>query len=407
MTLMIDNRLTVPGPGLHALIVGVSEYTHLPEPNPVPDPAVGFGMVRLASPALSAYRLYQWLERAQAEGELRLAAPLKTCRLLIAPSALEKAAEPELERIGVEPPTYHAFSKAARAWRKDASDDKRNISLFFFSGHGVRTHSEDSVLTMLDFGDPELEEMRNCVKTSNLQLGMASTQSRPNMAQTQFYFIDACRNMPEQMKRFAQLDVPPVWTVELNNQSDTRSRPIYFSAAPGALAHGRRGMTSYFCEGLLDGLGRAAESKEDPASPGTERWVVTPSALGNGITRFVRRTFALSETDFFVDLRGVQGDSPLVCLDAPPIVDLDIDVQPTDLAGQARIALLDGSTITAGAGTPAVDLPLNRPKVAMQVRAGPYFLRLRSARLQRDYVSMLKNIDPTLVTWFHRIPFTA
>lgn len=389
------------------MIVGVSEYTHLPEPDPVPDPETGFGMVRLASPALSAYRLFQWLRRIQAEGELHLAAPLKTCRLLIAPSTLEMEAEPELRQIGAERPTYRAFAKAASEWRRDASDDKQNISLFFFGGHGVRTHSEDSVLTMVDFGEPDVPEMRNCVKTSNLQVGMASTGSRPNMAQTQFYFVDACRNMPEEMRRFAPMDVPPVWDVELNDQVDTRTRPIYFSAAPGQLAHGRRGKTSYFCEGLLHALSRAAESKEDPARPGMERWVVTPTALGNGITRFVRRSFGLAEADFFVDLRGVQGDSPLVSLEAPPIVDIDIDVQPPDLAGQARIALLDGSTLTAADGIPAVDLPLDQPRVAVQVRAGPYFLRLRSNRLPREYVSMLKNVEPTLVTWFHRISFTA
>jgi len=55
-SLIINNTGALAGqPGIHALIVGVSEYEHLPAANAISGDPV-FGMKRLASPALSALR---------------------------------------------------------------------------------------------------------------------------------------------------------------------------------------------------------------------------------------------------------------------------------------------------------------------------------------------------------------
>ena len=60
MPLTINNRAV----GVHALIVGVSDYTHLPGDD---DPAEGgnkFDMKKLKASSIGAYRFLQWLKRA-------------------------------------------------------------------------------------------------------------------------------------------------------------------------------------------------------------------------------------------------------------------------------------------------------------------------------------------------------
>lgn len=410
MTLIIDNREQLRGqPGLHAFIVGASHYAHLPDFDEPANAEIGFGLQRLASPAFSAYSLYKRLEQLPSgNGHARLAVPLKTCRLLLAPSALEQSnAEfaADLPGLAVLSPEFRPFARSALAWRNDASDHKDSITLFYFGGHGVRTHTEDAVLAMADFNEPELSIMLNCVKVTSLHLGMAPTKKRPNMARTQFYFIDACRNMPEQMLEFRPAEVPPLWDIELNDEVDDRRWPIYFSAAPNQLAHGRRGTTSFFCASLLRGLECAAEDPEDdPDNLTRERWPITPDTLGSGIERHLKRLLNIGDADYFVDIKGARGKSALVYLSNPPEVDIDIAVVPAELVGHAHVALIDGSH-PLGAMTPKVDKALERAQMTIEkIPAGPYYMRLRSTRIGGDYVSRNKFINQKIVKpWVHRV----
>ena len=84
MALVIDNRATVKGdPGVHLLIVGVSDYLNLPDHDDVPREETWF-LTKLSSPALSAFKIYQFLTAKDS-----LALPLKTARLLLSPSQVE------------------------------------------------------------------------------------------------------------------------------------------------------------------------------------------------------------------------------------------------------------------------------------------------------------------------------
>ena len=82
MPLLFDRRTELGNsPGTHALVVGVSDYEFLPSHDKEADPV--FGLRGLASGALTAYRVAEWLLKSKD----RLAAPLATLRLLVAPSA--------------------------------------------------------------------------------------------------------------------------------------------------------------------------------------------------------------------------------------------------------------------------------------------------------------------------------
>jgi hypothetical protein len=392
--LVVDNRATVAGPGLHAFIVGVSEYLHMPDPGPNIDLDRAFGMAKLASPALSAFRIYQWLTGL---GKGSLAVPLKTCRLLLAPSALEKQREPALTQIpDAGPATRDDFVDAAHGWRSDASDAEQSITLFYFAGHGVRKESEESIITLEDFGQPNRPRLQNAVSVDNLRKGMAPTPSRPVVAATQFYFVDACRNTPQQMSSFAAMPTPITWDPEAN-LLDKRATPTYFAVVDGGLAIARKGTTTVFCEALLHALGRGAEVAVDDGS-----WPVTSLTLKRAIDRYLQRTHGNAAPA--VDLRGAVAEPTLVHLPQAPPVEIDIEVEPMDLAGQARIALLNAEIGDGNAGAAFEDL--QQPRVTRSVTAGIYCVGISSPRLSQDYRSVPRMVTQAMppMPWRHKAP---
>ena len=139
MSLLFDARAALTGqPGMHALVVGVSAYPHLAGgADPVADP---WGMGQLTSTASSAHMIFEWLKAAQ------LSVPLATCRLLLSPSPGEAA----LSGVA-EPATVDNLLREADAWRRDASTNRDNATLFYFAGHGIQRTKEDAVLCLQDF----------------------------------------------------------------------------------------------------------------------------------------------------------------------------------------------------------------------------------------------------------------
>src|SRR6266480_8101471 len=88
--LILDNRGTMSAdtPGVHLLIVGVSDYVNLPDEDDLPHPE--WKLNKLTCASSSAYAVFNWLKNNQ----LRL--PIKTIRLLLSPSQHEITAVPAL-----------------------------------------------------------------------------------------------------------------------------------------------------------------------------------------------------------------------------------------------------------------------------------------------------------------------
>jgi hypothetical protein len=389
MTLVVDRRQEITGPGLHALIVGVSDYAHLPA-GPA-DLAVGFGMRKLASPALSGYRVYRRLTQLPAGSSF--AVPLKTCRLLLAPSAEERAAEPTLAALTVERPTWSAVQDAAIAWRKDASSEPDSITLFYFGGHGMRMGSEGGSMALDDFGTPDRPISQYCAKVSRLRAAMAPTRTRPNIARTQFYFVDACRNLPEQVLGFDALKVPDLLDVELN-LLDTRATPTFLASLDGGTALSRRGQETVFCEALLHALEHGAEASEEDPAGGPRRWPVTSITLKRGIDRYLLRKYRDKAPP--VDGRGsMMGEPALLHLLQPPKVDIDIEVAPPDIVmpvdeQKPRIALLNSSLALT------FDEVLDAQVLTRLVPAGIYRIRVQSPALAEPYESDFVHVNQVL-----------
>ena len=78
---VIDRRKEFVGqPGLHAILIGVSDYEYLPDYDQPPDPTK-FRFSKLSGPGLTVKAVFDWISASAT----RLAQPLKTCRVLLAP----------------------------------------------------------------------------------------------------------------------------------------------------------------------------------------------------------------------------------------------------------------------------------------------------------------------------------
>jgi hypothetical protein len=133
----------------------------------------------------------------------------------------------------------------AGAWRDDASANRENVTLFYFAGHGVHRNVGDSVMLLPGFGDGVGGALTDAIDTANIAADIAPTATRPSIAQTQFYFVDACRLLPEKFTRFERMSTTAVFDVELNARDDRRA-PIFYAAIPGSLANGLRGEQTLF-----------------------------------------------------------------------------------------------------------------------------------------------------------------
>ena len=376
MTLLFDERASLGGaPGVHALLVGVSLYRHLPGGGGVPAHQ-NFGMGQLKSPALTAYRLYEWL-RLRAKN---LPVPLSTCRLLVSPSLEEIAVEPALADLG-STCNWENFSTEAKAWRDDAGTSTKNHAFFYFGGHGVQRSRTDPVMLLQDFGDGVGGTLTRGAALNNIFSGMAPSASYPSIARTQFYFVDACRVQPDVFKEKELLSVPDVMDVDIGGV-DNRCAPIFYASVAGATAYALDRQPTLFGIALLDALERdAADFRIDGAD---ERWVVTSHSLERTLKVRLAELNRLWNADQDSAMGGIAGDTEIHYLDSPPSVDVILEIEPAEALSCTAVRLEDPATDMPACQMPS---PLTPHPFKQRLSAGFYRISVRIDPPTAQYVA--------------------
>jgi hypothetical protein len=320
-------------PGLHAFLVGVSGYPHLPPPagqpvvGPLP-PNQGLGMRQLSSTSLSALRVLEWL--LQAEQQRRLHHPLATVRLLLSPTASERTAMPVIDDLAPPLARHVAFRQAARKWRQDASASQQAATLFYFAGHGLQRSRGDQVLLLQEFGDPNEALLADAVDLVRLRNGMAPAVGREQIARVQYYFVDACRNLPSQLTSFDTLQAPPVFDVTLNGLDD-RCAPTFYAAVPDSKALAVPNDQTLFSKALLKCLegGAGSPPSDEALTPlAAERWHITYRSLHDALVHFMDEMNAQLQADQELITDGFGRDTVFCYLNQVPQVPLRIEVDP-------------------------------------------------------------------------------
>jgi hypothetical protein len=319
-------------PGLHALVVGVSDYPGLLDrEDKQAAPAEHLGLRKLRSAATTAHAVASWL----VERKDRLAVPLASCRLLLSPSGHENAL------AGIAPSaTLANFMAAAAAWRKDALGDAANFTLFYFAGHGLsRKRTNGQTLLFEEFAQG-LKLLAGCVETSNLLEGMNAVSDDDTMARTQLYFYDACRTHPKEVDRYEQVFADTIWdprpAAADKIYRDSRLTPAFYTP-PGTQAFGLPGLGSVFSEALL----RCLKGGAGVYDARGRRWLVTLNSLILAFNEQLRIVNAEYKTDQDSRISEIGKQALLHHLDGPPLVDVEITLAPQDKRAHARISVAD------------------------------------------------------------------
>jgi hypothetical protein len=311
--------------GIHALVIGVSDYTYLPGDD---DPARGggkLGMKKLKTPAFGAFRFHEWLKQTDEQG--RLIKPLASHEIILAPSAAELAI-PRLAGCVDDAKTENVISRI-REWRKRVAGSPNNVAVFYFTGHGIQRNKDDAVLMLQDFAKSGDAMLENTISFYDVFSGMAPSNDPEadldlsKMGMTQIYFVDACRNLPERIKNFAKLKTRPVFDSYLAG-TDNRKAPVFFAAVNDSKAFAEVGKGSYFNRALLAGLERGAEVSK--VVGGKKLWPVSIYTLTTAITI----EFGKLKTDQNFEPAGHFKDCDFCFLDQAPLVDVTIQVDPEE-----------------------------------------------------------------------------
>lgn len=316
MTLLIDNRAALAGmPGVHALVVGVSDLPHCVG-GAGPPAEETFGMRGVAGAAISAQRFYDWLIERQQHFPL----PLSTVRLLLSPLYDEDS--PSFATTGAA--TLENLLDALYAWREDASANPANITFFYFSGWGFGIGT-DIALVLNDFGRPGRPLMWATLSFDNIYTAMSPSFNRREVATTQFYFVDAGRGYFARALSY-QASVTTAFALAPTQQRDLRTAPVFYSSVAGGMPFALVGGTTMFGEILIECLnGRAAEAT-DQYRAGQRVWRVSVNSLNAAL----EREFDKLETERHVPqtyaLGGIVKDATICNLpEAPPMKALTYD----------------------------------------------------------------------------------
>lgn len=364
--LAYDARETGDSAGLHAFIVGVSRYDHLPDgPDPRPET---FGLDQLSGSARTAAKLAQLL----IDRKDRLARPLKTCRLLLSPTQ-DEAAEIGTS-LSYGPARLADVTAQLMEWHNDAKVRSDNATLFFFSGHGIQQSVGSSYLLLQDWlgGTQPLDRALYLLNVYN---GMRKGTHEPDMAELQVYIVDACRNSLSALGGFEHAAAAEPFLVRRGG-TDDRVAPIFFSATPGRNAFAfnptdPNGATLFGGQLLCCLAGAAGEKRR---VDGVSQWVVTlgdlAAVLSDVVNKFNRDRGVKVQT-FVVD-HHTDLYRPVHFLDAAPIVDVALGVRPELAKGIAKVEL---ATPMAGAQPIIFGPPLDPQPYRCKIEAGTYSIR--------------------------------
>lgn len=360
MTLLVDNRTAVggaaPGPGVHALVIGVSHYAHLPRHDD-PPAAASWGLCSLGATALSAARIADWLR-----GAATLVQPLKTLRVLLSPTDAETASMPDWA-AGVEEPSRVSVGQHVWDWHGDCQDHPHSVAFFYYAGHGFSRGRGDTnlLLTCSDLFAPMGAMLSNTVAASNVFYGMAPQSLEDQVARQQFFFFDCCRSYPDQMKNLDDRSVGQVLNVLVTEGvPDNRAYARWFAAPDNQAAYASIGQGTHFARAVSDALERAGRKLFGAG------WQLDAES----ITARLGARYASLLGQMMVCDASARGPV-LRRMAAPPDVDLDVILDPT-AAAAGRAVGFEHAALGLFQGIPAAP-----GRYTVMLRPGEYDVKVR------------------------------
>jgi caspase domain-containing protein len=336
-------------PRLHAFVIGVGDYPHL-------NGGTGqlareaLGLSQITTPRYTAPAIAEWI-LTQYRNTL---CPLGSLEMLISPSTSIHVRGNGL--IPVESAIMSRVESSFNAWFQRVSAHPQNLALFYFCGHGLWTSTQ--FLLPEDFGDPSVaNNWKNCIDFDGMRRGMFTSP-----AQTQLFFIDACRETPFGILTQTNVSGDPLITG--NSLSTISCSSTYYATSSGQKAYGIDKDVTYFGKGLLSCLNGVGSSKKNG------KWIVDTYTLSN----------ALGQT---MALLGKKYNLPLTCNPAPQgLAVIHEPAQPRVFASvecSSSVANLVAEITMTQVGTTLIlkSLPGDKKPLIEEVEAGNWSIDVK------------------------------
>ncbi len=307
----------VDGPKTHALVIGVGHYRHMPGGAEERDQVIEqIGILKqLTSPPRSALAMADWLKQTADNWK----APVATVDLLISPAAAD-------EEVGApgstfKPATINNIRLAYDEWKARCDVHEDDIAVFFFSGHGVE--KSEHYLLAEDFGEFPNNPWLGAFAFDSTRRAFHSVK-----ANTQCFFVDACRKVTSSMLRQA-ISVPPLDIVDLANSADCLFNLTMKAAAKNEAAHGEPRQASYFTQALRRALSGGVATRVDGS------WQVESSQVS---ARIYEVLGLIKEDQRFPQRCTSEISDSRTLLETPnPQVRLTVECQPDEANAHAQL----------------------------------------------------------------------
>jgi hypothetical protein len=249
-------------PRLHALVIGVGRYRHL-NGGPGPLAADPLGLSQVTTPPITAKKITDWLLEKYVSADC----PLGSVELLLSPE--EEIVRPDGQKKQTDPATFERIEPAFNQWEKRCSKHQDNKAFFYFCGHGLNKGTQ--FILPEDFGDPFwADPWRNNIDFDAMRVGMRSCK-----AQTQFFFIDACRETPFGL--LDQINVTGQSLIKAKFSDSVACSAAYYATTEGKAAFGPEKDVTYFGQAVIKCLEGAGSSNVGGS------WIVDTYSLSKAL----------------------------------------------------------------------------------------------------------------------------
>ncbi|MFD0123837.1 caspase family protein [Streptomyces virginiae] len=318
MTTVLSHQ--VDGPALHAFMIGVGYYRHLPGGSG-PVLANPLGLKQVPTPPLSVRAVLDWLTGDYSHPN---SPPLGSVELLMSVNGRYAYKGRHVARATL-PNAELAFHR----WIQRCDNNPGNVALFFFCGHGLER--DHHYLLLEDFGRAPQNPMSASIDLNGFHEGMTACR-----ADVQLFIADACRQVPwDLIKTYGGLG-NPLKPPSYSGRNTDRSASILSAAGEGRSAFGDHGQVTHFTQAFLRAL-RGAGASED--QQGSDEWLVRYNALVTAINRILR-----DDPPGGIQRQECSSDGPtrdviLARLSGPPLLTVRVDCLPPETADFAILKL--------------------------------------------------------------------
>ena len=376
MSLLYDNVQDVAQ--THVLIIGVGAYDNLPGGT---DPkeqqffsAQSLG--QLTTSILSAKAFYETvleLGREKSAGERvgNWTKPLGSVEVLI---SQVPGTNPIFEQP-INPANRANILQAYFSWKNRCNTRADNVAVFYFCGHGL--DKGEHFLLAQDFGKVPENPWEG-----SFAFDMTRRAFFGCKAETQLFFIDACRQLTSDM---IMIDVPlnPIEPPSLRAR-DCKFNLTQKAAAANESAYGPKSGVTFYTQALIGALTGNASDNDN------SQWRVNTGTLAARMNAFLQRVApsegysqrCISTTSDVVDI---------IHFDHPPVVQVTIGCLPDKALAHAHLACENLQTNNEHTREPEA-LPWK-----VVVEAGIYRLKASFTGGEFQSTSVVKPIAPPFV----------